>query len=33
MLNIYFKTAKGNRIEQLDQVRDGAWINASHLVS
>ncbi len=31
MLNIYFKTAKGNRIEQLDQVRDGAWINASHL--
>lgn len=31
MLNIYFKTAKSNRIDHLEQVRDGAWINASHL--
>lgn len=31
MLNIYFKTAKGNRLEHLDNVRDGVWINASHL--
>ncbi|MFA6253033.1 MAG: magnesium transporter CorA family protein [Patescibacteria group bacterium] len=31
MLNIYFKNEKGNRLENIDQVRDGVWINASHL--
>ncbi len=31
MLNIYFKTDKSNRIEHLDQIKDGVWINASHL--
>lgn len=31
MLDIYFKNEKGNRLENIDQVRDGVWINASHL--
>ncbi len=31
MLNIYFKNEKGNRLENIDQIRDGVWINASHL--
>ena len=29
MLKIYFKTAKGRRIEKIKNIRDGVWINAS----
>lgn len=31
MLNIYFKDKKSNRLENLEHIKDGVWINASHL--
>ncbi len=31
MLNIYFKNSKTNRLENLEKIKDGVWINASHL--
>lgn len=31
MLKIYFKTAKGRRIEKIGNIRDGVWINVSSL--
>ncbi len=31
MLNIYFKNSKTNRLENIGKIKDGVWINASHL--